>query len=334
MKRNMYEWLSSLRQASVKKALPILSFPGMQLIDATVDELVRSGHLQAQCMEAIAKRYDTAASVTLMDLSVEAEAFGSPVRYSASEVPTVTGAIIKSLEDAENLQVPAVGAGRTGEYVKTIAEAVELITDRPVLAGCIGPFSLAGRLMDMTEIMVLCYEEPEMVKMVLDKATDFIISNILAFKEAGANGVILAEPAAGLLSPKLIAEFSNPYVKRIIEAVEDENFLLVYHNCGNTIPLLSKITEIGARAIHLGNAVNIEDALKFLPNDVVVMGNVDPASVFRNGSPETVKATTQSLLERCSPYSNFVISSGCDIPPVTPMKNIDAFFDAIEEFNG
>ena len=136
-----------------------------------------------------------------MDLSVEAEAFGSPIHYSGDEVPTVTAAIIHDEEEAEALRVPEVGEGRTGECVKGIREICGLITDRPVLAGIIGPYSLAGRLLDMTEIMVLCYEEPELVETVLKKTTEFLIKYAKAFKEAGADGIAIAEPAAGLLSP-------------------------------------------------------------------------------------------------------------------------------------
>ena len=32
-------------------------------------------------------------------------------------------------------------------------------------------------------------------------------------------------------------------------------------------------------------------------------------------------------------YPNFVLSSGCDTPPHTPMENIDAFFKALDDFN-
>ena len=32
-------------------------------------------------------------------------------------------------------------------------------------------------------------------------------------------------------------------------------------------------------------------------------------------------------------YPNFVLSSGCDTPPLTPKHNIDAFFEALETFN-
>lgn len=332
MKRNMNEWLQEYIHNPVKKAAPVLSFPGCRLIGHTVDELVKSGHLQAQCMKAIADKFDTGVAFSLMDLSVEAEAFGSEIHYSEEEVPTVVGALIHDEEEAEALKVPEVGAGRTGECVAGIREAVELITDRPVLAGIVGPYSLAGRLLDMTEIMILCYEEPELVETVLEKATEFLVAYAKAFKEAGANGICLAEPAAGLLSPSLIDEFSTPYVQKIREAVEDESFVVFYHNCGNIVPLLENVNGIQAKAYSIGNAIDIEEALKVIPADRLVIGNIDPAGTLRNGTPDQIRRETTELLTRCSKYPNFVIASGCDIPPATPMENLEAFFEAVRAF--
>lgn len=334
MKQNMKQWIQEYINGSVKKAMPILSFPGIQITGHSVEEMVRSGERQALCMKAIADRFDTGAAFSLMDLSVEAEAFGSSIRYSDDEVPTVDDTLIHDEEEAEALKVPKVGAGRTGECVEGIKKACELITDRPVLAGMIGPYSLAGRLLDMTEIMILCYEDPELVESVLEKATEFLIEYAKAFKEAGANGVAMAEPAAGLLSPNLIEEFSSPYVKKIRDAVEDDDFLVLYHNCGNVEPLMENIKEIDAWAYSFGNAIDIEKALKALPADRIIIGNIDPAGTIRNGNPEQVRKETLELLERCSKYPNFVISSGCDIPPMSPLENIQAFFDAVAEFYG
>lgn len=334
MERNMKQWLTDYINAPVKKAMPILSFPGVQIIGHTVDELVRSGELQAQCMKAIADRFDTGAAFSLMDLSVEAEAFGAPVVYSEDDVPTVNGTLITDEEGAEELKIPAVGDGRTGECVEGIRRASELITDRPVLAGIIGPYSLAGRLLDMTEIMILCYEEPEMVETVLEKATEFLIEYAKAFKAAGANGICMAEPAAGLLSPNLIDEFSSPYVQKVREAVEDENFAFMYHNCGNITPLMKNIDALNMNAYSVGNAIDMEDALKGLDQNSMVIGNIDPAGTIRNGNPESIRKETWELMERCSKYSNFVIASGCDIPPMSPLENIQAFFDAVNEFYG
>jgi formiminotetrahydrofolate cyclodeaminase len=40
------------------------------------------------------------------------------------------------------------------------------------------------------------------------------------------------------------------------------------------------------------------------------------------------------IMEKCCEHPNFVISSGCDIPPLTPWENIDAFFAAVREYYG
>lgn len=333
MERNMRLWIKEQISAEAKKAMPVLSFSGGRLIGVSVEELVKDGHLQAMCMKSIAEKYpQMGIAVSLMDLSVEAEAFGADIVYSEDEVPTVHGTLIETPKQAEALRIPEVGDGRTGECVKGIREACEQIIDRPVFAGMIGPYSLAGRLLDMTEIMILCYEDPDMVTTVLEKVTSFLIPYAKALKQAGANGILLAEPAAGLLSPALIQEFSNPYVKQIREAVEDETFIVMYHNCGNVVPQMNQIQEVDAAAYSFGNAIDIEKALQAIPSDRIVVGNIDPAGTLRNGTPETVRKETMQLLERCSKYPNFIISSGCDIPPMTPFENMDAFFDTVQEF--
>lgn len=333
MKKNMAQWLSAQLEAPIKKALPILSFPAVQLMGISVKELINSSDAQARGMQLVAERTDAAASVSLMDLSVEAECFGSTIRVSDDEVPTVVGSIVSSEEEARSLEVPSIGTGRTGLYIEAIEKAVELIQDRPVFAGVIGPFSLAGRLMDVTEAMIYCYEEPDMVHILLEKATEFIIAYCAAYKETGADGVVIAEPLAGLLSPALAAEFSAPYVKRIVDAVQDDTFLVIYHNCGNcTIQQIESILSIGAAAYHFGNAIDMAEMMTHIPAKTIAMGNVDPAGEFRNGTPASIREATWKVMSACCQYSNFVISSGCDIPPLSRWENIDAFFAAVAEF--
>ena len=333
MNRNMKQWLTDMIGEGRKIPLPILSFPSVSLMGITVRELISDSDRQAEGMKLVAERVNAAAAVSLMDLSVEAECFGATIRISDDEVPTVVGRLIHDEDEANALEVPAVGAARSGLYVDSIRKAVELITDRPVLAGIIGPFSLAARLLDVTEIMMDCYDEPDMVHIVLEKCTAFLIEYAKAYKTAGANGIMMAEPVSGLLSPALEEEFSSPYVKQIVDAVRDENFAVIYHNCGdNVLRMTESILSTGADAYHFGNSIDMADMMAKMPSDVVVMGNVDPAGVLRQGTPETVRAATLEVMSKCCSYPNFVISSGCDIPPATPWTNLEAFFAAAEEY--
>lgn len=329
---NMRAWVEGLKKPGRKKAMPVLSFPAISLMGISVRTLVSDSDLQAKGMKLVADRCPTSASVSMMDLSVEAEAFGCEIKVPDDEVPTVIGRLLNSEADVDKLKVPAPTSGRTGRYIDAIRKARDLITDRPIFAGVIGPFSLAGRLMEMTEIMVNCYEEPDMVAKTLEKTTEFIIAYIKEYKKAGANGLVMAEPAAGLLSPDLCEEFSSKYIQQIVKEVRTDDFLFIYHNCGTTIPLKDSLMSFRADAYHFGNAINIEEMLKIVPSDVLVMGNIDPARVFRMGTPETMRTAVLELLGRCAQYPNYAISSGCDIPPLSPWSNIDAFFNAVDEF--
>lgn len=78
-------------------------------------------------------------------------------------------------------------------------------------------------------------------------------------------------------------------------------------------------------------AISIEQMLKLMPKDVMVMGNIDPVSL-KDASKEDVIAATNALLEAIGDVDNFVISSGCDIPPFAKWENIDAFMKTAQEY--
>ena len=324
------ELLWQIARPDCRAALPILSFPAAQKLGVSVEELVKNAELQADAMAHIAAQTNTAAAVSLMDLSVEAEAFGASVRYFKDEVPAVTGQLVSDEDEADSLEVPSLDAGRIPICVEGIRLAKQKIQDKPVLAGIIGPYSLAGRLCDVTEIMYLCFDEPDAVHTVLKKATEFLIAYGGAMKAAGADGLMMAEPLAGLLSPDMAEEFSHGYVKKIVDALQDETFSVIYHNCGNSVAhMLDGIFAIGADGYHFGNAVDMETIMQSAPADCLCMGNIDPAGQFVQGTPDTMRAAVEDLLARCGTYPNFVLSSGCDIPAHAAWENICAFFEAV-----
>lgn len=316
---------------SKNKTVPILSFPSTQLLGISVRELISSSDMQVRGMKAITERCAVGASLNMMDLSVEAEAFGAKIRFSDDEIPTVEKGIIENITDAADIGVPEVGAGRTALYIEGVRKAKQQITDIPVFCGVIGPYSLAGRLFDMTELMMECYDSPDEVKILLSKTAEFITGYIKAFKEAGADGVIMAEPAAGLLSPALAAEFSTPFVRQIFDAVNSSDFILCYHNCGNAVgDMTEDIATLDADIFHFGNAIDLKNIIPKLPADRIIMGNVDPV-LFRNGTPEDIRADVIRIYGECSRYENFMISTGCDVPAAAKWENIDAYFEQVRE---
>jgi uroporphyrinogen decarboxylase len=274
------------------------------------------------------------ASATLvMALYVEAEAFGSEISSSQNEIPTVSKRLINSFSSLASMKIPEIGKGKTCEHLKAAKLATKNITDRPVFGGIIGPYSLAGRLYDITEMMASILFEPKGSHELLKVCTDFLKKYAKAFKDAGCNGVVIAEPAAGLLAGKECNEFSSCYVKQIVDYVQDENFIVILHNCGNTMTLVDSMVSTGSAGFHFGNAVDMVEILPQVPSGRLVFGNLDPAGVIKDGTPEIIRTETLELLNKTASFKNFVLSSGCDIPPGTKLENIDALFNALNEYN-
>lgn len=373
MKMNMKEWVADVIRRREVTALPVMTHPGIELNGHTVHEAVSDGRVHYEAVMTLARRYASVAAATIMDLTVEAEAFGAEIAFSDDAVPAVSSRLLKDVESIQRLQVPSLQAGRVPQYLKANLLAARALSDptpdpsparggerlrqlsdsnaarggerlrrqgvlgperlRPLLAGCIGPFSLAGRLYDMSEIMVLIYEQPDAAHTLLAKCTEFILKYCEALKRTGANGVMMAEPAAGLLSNDDCLNFSSAYVRYIVNRVQDEEFIVVLHNCGNTGHCTEAMVATGAAAYHFGNKCRMEEVIREVPPTALAMGNLDPVSLFKDGTVEEMRQAVTELLGRMRQYPNFVLSSGCDTPPQTPIGNIDAFFEALREWN-
>lgn len=343
MKQNMRQWVADIIRQKEVTALPVMTHPGIEINGHTVREAVSDGRVHAEAVMTLTGRFPSAAACTIMDLTTEAEAFGAEVAFSDEAVPAVVGHMLTDVESINQLQIPSLSSGRIPQYLKAnllAAKAVAAndhhpssITHHPLFAGCIGPFSLAGRLYDMSGIMMLIYENPDAAHTLLAKCTQFIEKYCQALKQTGSNGVLMAEPAAGLLSNDDCQHFSSAYVKYIVDKVQDENFMVILHNCGNTGQCTQAMVSTGAAAYHFGNKCRMEEVIKEVPPTALAMGNIDPVSVFKDGTPEEMRQTVLDLLDKMKNYPNFVLSSGCDTPPHTPIENIDAFFEALNEWN-
>lgn len=314
-------------------AIPIMTHPGIEMCGYSVRQAVTDGAVHAESIIRLNEKYPSAATTVIMDLTVEAEAFGSEVLFEDHNIPTVVGRLVSDFDSVSALQVPGLDAARVPEYLKANRLTAEAVKDKPVYAGCIGPFSLAGRLFDLSELMMAIYVEPETAVLLLDKCTEFLQKYVQAIKETGVDGVFMAEPAAGLISNDDCLEFSTKYVKKIVDAVQDDTFKVILHNCGNTGHCTAAMVASGAAGLHFGNKTDMAEALKVCPSDRLVMGNLDPVLVMKMAFPSAVKEAVTELLEKTAEFPNFILSTGCDTPPGVPFRNIEAFYQALEEFN-
>ena len=334
MKINMTDWANEIIQAPDRRNLPVLFFPVIKNMDITVPESTQEADKQAEVMLEVIKEYpDTIAAITGMDLTVDSECFGATVKFSKRQAPNIKSIVIQEEDQIKKLEIPGADAGRQQMILDAVTKCQEKLTDRPTFGGMLGPFSLAANLMEVSKALVLTGRNPELMEELLEISTEFLINRAKAFKEAGANGIFIAEPTAGLLAPEALERFSSKYVKRMVEAVQDDYFFLILHNCGRVIDSIDSMYGTGCKGFHFGNNVKMPEVLAKIPTDVLVFGNIDPSSDFVMGTKESIYEKTMKLLEDTKEYPHFVLSSGCDLAPMVEDEVIEAYYQACRDFN-
>ncbi|MEW6070993.1 MAG: uroporphyrinogen decarboxylase family protein [Planctomycetota bacterium] len=315
-------------------ALPIGLYAGLEFAGATVRDAVCGPAVQVAAIQALHARLETPVLMTAMDLSLEAEAFGCEVRMSAAEVPAVVGRRASDAAGIAALPDPRPGDARTGVPLEAVRRLAAAAAGAPILGCMIGPFSLAARIFGFAEALEATSAEPPTVLALLEKATAFLVRQAQAFRAAGADGVVVAEPAAGLLSPAALARFSAPFAGRIVAGAQGPDFAIVLHNCAAKLVHLTAARAAGAEILHFGSPMDLPAALRRVAGEAILAGNLDPTAVFLHGTPATVRQRTQELLAATADQRNLIVSSGCDIPPGTPLANLEAFVAAVREHAG
>ena len=307
------------------QVMPLIGIAGVKLSGTTIKENLTSSDTQFDTITRIYEKFKPDGVFTFMDLTVEAESLGLEINFPDNDTPSVLEHSVKDHESLKKMKSDYIGiTGRMEVFIDTVKKMAESI---PVKKGAyvIGPFSLAGELCGVNDLLLNTVMDPEFINEVINFSVEVISDYTNKLFEAGADTVCVLEPTAMMLSAEQYDEFSRKPFRQLLKNVN--NRLLCLHICGNTTHLVDSMCQSGASALSLDSLVSFKDIAKQVPNDIELIGNLDPVEVFLNGNPESVSKATKELKEGMKAFPNFVLSSGCDLPLETPLENIDAFMN-------
>ncbi len=202
------------------------------------------------------------------------------------------------------------------------------ISDKLIGGGCFGPLTTAGAMVGVSEISKSVITNPDFVESILEIMTDFMINMAKQCENSGADFFWIAEPLSVLLSPRHFQKFSGKYIKKIFDSISIPGFL---HVCGNTTAHTAELLKTGVKCLSLDYLVDMRDIAHRVPPNVVLMGNIDPVYMLQAETYEVENAVKKLNIDMRN-FSNFVMSSGCLIPPNTPTDNVEALFKITNEF--
>ena len=308
------------------KVIPLMGIPGTQLSEYTVKDHLTNSDIQCRTLEKLYNKFKPDGLFTFMDLTVEAEALGLKINFPENDTPSVIDHSIKNKELLHEIINNYQGISARMKVFIDVVKKLKQKVNTSIGAYVIGPFSLAGEMNGVNDLLLNTMMDPEFVKEMVDFSVDLISDYANKLFEAGADSVCILEPTAMMLYGELYELYSLQPFQKIFKKVDHKPLIL--HICGDTSHLVDGMCKSGASGLSLDSMVDFKEVIKRMPAEMELIGNLDPVEVFLNAGKEEVKAKTEKLMEEMKNYPNFVLSSGCDLPMATPLENVEAFMKA------
>lgn len=303
--------------------MPLVGIAGAKLTNTSIKQNLVDSNIQFDTLMKINERFKPDGVFTFMDLTVEAEALGLEISFPENDTPSVSEHSVKDIEALNVMKANYKGvSGRMNVFIDTVKKMSEAISVQKG-AYVIGPFSLACEMNSVNDMMTNLLIEPEFTHEIIDFCIEVVSDYTNELFKAGADTVCVLDPTAMMLAPEQYDEFAGEPFKKLLKNVNNQPLIL--HICGNTTHLIDNMCQTGACGLSLDSQVDFSKVIKQMPKNVDLIGNLDPVSVFLNGNKESILKSTANLREEMKEHSNFILSSGCDLPLETPLENIDAF---------
>ncbi len=263
---------------------------------------------------------------TMSDPAREAADCGAVVEYFDEQPVALVEeqALLADKSKLAALKMPdPLGGGRMHNGIQALALFKERLGTEKVVEGWVeGPLAEAADLRGINTVMMDFFDDPPFVRDLFA----FVVEMELRFAreqvKAGADLIGVGDAAASLVSPQLYEEFVWPYEKKLVDGIHALGSRVRLHICGNTRGLLAGMGRLGCEIVDLDSLAPLAEARQKMGSGQVLLGNLNPVTVLRNGHANGVTAAVAECHRQAG--SRFVVGAGCEVPRDTPPENLRA----------
>lgn len=263
---------------------------------------------------------------TMSDPAREAADCGAPVQYFDNQPVALIEeqALLADKTRLAHLTIPdPLGGGRMTNGIRALALYREKVAGQLLIEGWVeGPCAEAADLRGINNLMLDFYDDPRFVRELFDFVLEMELRFAKAQVEAGAESIGIGDAAASLVGPQIYEEFVWPYEKKMVDAIHAMGAKARLHICGNIRRILEGIGRLGCDIVDVDSMVPMAEARQKTGPNQVLLGNLNPVTVMRNGTPDLITQTAAECHRQAAP--RYIVGAGCEIPRDTPPENLRA----------
>jgi len=277
----------------------------------------------------VAETFDLDYVNTMSDPAREAADCGAKVAFFEQQPAALIEeeALLGDKTKLSRLKMPdPLSGGRMLNGIQAVALHKQKLGGRKLIEGWIeGPCAEGADLRGLSNLMLDFFDDAPFVRDLFEFVTDMELRFARNQIEAGAEIIGIGDAAASLVGPRIYHEFIWPFEKKLVEGVHALGAKVRLHICGNTRALLEDMGKLGCDIVDLDFLTPVAEARAKMGDSQVLLGNLNPVAVMRNGTPESV---TSSLAEcHREAGARFIVGAGCELPRDTPAQNFRAMVE-------
>jgi [methyl-Co(III) methanol-specific corrinoid protein]:coenzyme M methyltransferase len=277
-----------------------------------------------------ARMWGLEAVVVPFDMATVAEAMGRGVSLYDNVEGIIYPTVPNKWEDLDAIDIPEdfMDKGRMPVVDNAFKKLMKDAPDLAVGAWVLGPFTLAGQIMELDVLLKGLKKKADQIDAFLGKVTKVTIDLCKHYENLGVDFITVREMGSGtdLLSPRMWKTLIQPNLTKVFDAI---SIPAVNHICGSTDMIIEMMHECGADAISVDQKNNIAETRKKLGNDILLFGNFDPY-----GTLTTMEDTSEvaEVIKKCIDNGVDSVWPGCDIWPDVKKENMETFVRTVHEY--
>jgi [methyl-Co(III) methanol-specific corrinoid protein]:coenzyme M methyltransferase len=301
--------------------------PAIESLGLRFPQIHKSAEAMAHSAIASLERYGFDAAVVPFDMCTVPEALGLPISLYEQSEDILYPTLPEKHKSPEEVNIPddLLSRGR----MPVVTEALSILKKKigqesAIGTWLLGPFTMAGQLVDLDVLYKMTRKDPKRVEALLDRLTEMIIHLGQFYQELGADYVSLREMGAGttILSPRIFRTMIQPHLAQVLSAWKSPKVL---HICGSTDLIISMMNECGGDALSVDQQNNLAASREKVGKETLLFGNFDPFATLSKKDPSEV----EGVVEACLQAGADAVWPGCDIWPDVQEENVFRLVQAV-----
>lgn len=313
------------KEADRVPVYPILSGVTRNLINVDYKTWGNDARACADALIKAADEFDLDCIVTLIDLSVECEAWGANLVYPENEAahPDYSRPRIRDIEEYASIRKID---WREGRRMRMHYEVCKILMEEkghelPIVPFVFGPLGTLSMLRNQQDLYMDIYDDKEAVLAAVGAINETLKEYCADLAALGVPAIMLDTLFASgtIMSKEMWLEMEGSFVADLADTIRENHSMVMIHNCGERVYFDAQIETMKPVAISFlyppDDCRSFAECKEKYGDKVTLIGCVVPADALSQvANDEHWEKQCRDNIDMMAKGGGFVLATGCEYP--------------------